>query len=247
MRRSVLTIIAAVATVIASFAATAQDFTPPPGVSMELYLYPDTRFRGRPVVLNKSDPNIQGAGRFMSLHITRGVWELCAERNYVGPCVLVTGSQATIGDHAVGIVTRSARLIKDTGPTMMPSPQSRPGPDIPVAPSGEVLLERPAPAAVVAPKAEEGGEPGANPSMKGQNVEFFPAPARGGFRVLACSQGGQAPRCVQATSDGFCAERGYRDSAWRGVDVIRGKPYLSDVLCKNTADKDARGFHIPFF
>lgn len=247
MRRPALTVIAAIALAIGAFAATAQDFVPPSGVSFELYLYPDTKFRGRPTVLKASDPAIRGAARFMSLHITRGVWELCAEQNYQGACYRVSGSQTTIGYKASGIVTRSARLIADTGPTFAPSPSMRPGPDIPIAPSGEVQLERPGPAPVIAPKAEEGGEPGANPSMKGQNVEFFPAPARTGFRVLACSSGGQAPRCVQATADSFCAERGYRDSAWRGIETVRGKPYLADVLCKNTADSEARGFHIPFF
>lgn len=243
MRRSYLTIIAAVVTAAISFGAIAQTFTPPAGVTFELYLYPITKFRGLPEVVTKSMPKLVRGGNFESLHITRGIWEICSDVDYGGRCYRVAGSQAGLGQP---ITVRSARLIADTGPTFAPSPTSKPGPDVSPPPRGEVVIDRPAPGPVVAPKADQGGAPGTNPSLKGMTAEFYAAPARNGFRVLACPSGGNAPRCVQATADGFCAERGYRDSAYRGIEVVRDRTYLADVLCKSAPDNDSRGFRLPF-
>lgn len=212
-----------------------QQYVPPEGVEFQIHLYPISKFRGTPVILEESTPRIRRPIAAESILLTRGIWELCPDINYLGRCVRVSETRIGI---PVALTVRSARLVGDTGPLFAETPKNKAGPDLPLAPAGEIVESRPAPAPVVAPTVEQGGEAGTNPSLAGREVEFFPSPARGGLRVLACSQSpsNPAPRCVQATADGFCAERGYRDSGWRESETINGKAYLANVLCKRAAD-----------
>lgn len=240
-----------------AMAQTAQPntYVPPPGVEFQIHLYPITKFRGAPQILTKSTPRLRQPLSVESILLTRGIWELCSDFEFRGRCVRIQESRIGI---PVAIVTRSARLVGDTGPLFAETPVPRPGPDVALAPSGAITETRPAPAPVVAPSGAASappaapgappppppipGVPGTNTSLAGREVEFFPAPAKGGFRVLACAQaiGSQppAPRCVQATADGFCAEQGYRDSGWREMEMVNGRAYLSNVLCKRAADSD---------
>jgi len=77
------------------------------------------------------------------------------------------------------------------------------------------------------------GEPGGNPSLRGMASEFFPAPARGGYRVAACPTGTASAACAQRNADRFCAESGWRRSARQMMETVRGRAYLADVLCTN--------------
>jgi hypothetical protein len=98
---------------------------------------------------------------------------------------------------------------------------------------------------VIAPRIEEGGAPGTNPSLRGSQAQFFPEPARNGLRVLACPGGQVTPRCAQAAADGFCIQEGYRDSAWRDTVTIGTRAYLADVLCKRAEDDGRGGLRMP--
>jgi len=247
-KRVVVAVAATLLLAAAGFASAQQaqqkaaEYTPPPGVEMQINLYPITKFRGNAVVLTESTPRLRLPITVESIVLTRGIWELCGNINYLPPCTRIDSTRTGI---PVAIITRSARLIGDTGPLFTEAPVTRAGPDVPILPSGEVVESRPAPAPVVAPTVAAGGEPGTNPSLAGNEVEFFPAPAKAGVRVLACAQGNATPRCVQASADGFCAEAGYRDSGWREMIEVNGKAYLSNVLCKRAADsegaRDRRG------
>ncbi|MFN3863297.1 MAG: beta/gamma crystallin-related protein [Erythrobacter sp.] len=78
------------------------------------------------------------------------------------------------------------------------------------------------------------GEPGRNPSLRGMAAEFYSAPARGGFRVQACSSGGATATCAARTADQFCSAMGWRHAVRQGMETVRGRVYLADVLCSNT-------------
>ena len=218
------------------------EYVPPPGVEMEINLYPEVQFRGRVLTLKKSDPSVNGAFNVESVYVVRGIWEICSDRNYQGRCFRISGSQRSMRNF---MVARSVRLVGDTGPLFVESPQPRAGSDVPLAPAGEIRETRPTPAPVVAPKIEEGGAPGTNPSMKGLQAQFYPEPARAGLRVLACPGGQVTPRCAQAAADGFCIQEGYRDSAWRDVVTIGTRAYLADVLCKRAEDDGRGGIRFP--
>lgn len=235
---------------VAGAAAMAQTPQPttyvaPAGVQFQINLYPISKFRGIPVVLKENTPRMRLPINAESIQLTRGVWELCPDYNYYGRCVRVNETRVGI---PVALIVRSARLVGDSGPLFNETPILRAGPDVPVDRGGEVIEARPTPAPVVAPKVEEGGAPGENTSLAGRDVEMFPAPARNGLRVLACAQtpGTSSPRCAQATADGFCAERGYRDSGWREVEVVSGRAYLVNVLCKKAEDNSGARSSSPF-
>jgi len=236
--RRLLAVMAAALTAIAGGVGAQQapaqaEFVPPPGVEMEIVLYPEVQFRGRAMSIKKSTPRVQGAFNVESVYLVRGIWEICSEQNFQGRCFRITGSQRSMRNL---VVPRSVRLVGDTGPMFVEAPQVRAGSDVPMTPSGEIREDRPAPVAVVAPKVEEGGAPGTNPSLKGRDAQFYPEPARDGLRVLACPGGQATPRCAQAAADGFCIAEGYRDSAWRDQVTIDTRVYLSDVLCKRAED-----------
>jgi hypothetical protein len=243
---------AAFAAAFASFAVGQEQsqFVPPEDAHFQINLYPITKFRGNPQVITESDPDIR-AIEAESVIVTRGIWELCSERNYFGRCVRVS---ATREGYPVAIVTRSVRLIGDTGPTFVEIPTARAGPDLPIDSSPRVAQTRAAPTPVIAPPVEQGGVAGDDASLAGREVAFYPTPTESGLRVLACAQGAGASanlRCVQAAADGFCAAQGYRDSGWRETEVVAGRAYLVNVLCKQADDSEGArnpgGIRIPFF
>lgn len=81
-----------------------------------------------------------------------------------------------------------------------------------------------------------GNEPGRNPSLRGMASEFYPAPARGGYRVLACPSSGSATaNCAERNANQFCAAMGWRRSARQTMETVRQRVYLADVLCTNSS------------
>lgn len=81
-----------------------------------------------------------------------------------------------------------------------------------------------------------GNEPGRNPSLRGMASEFYPAPARGGYRVLACPTGSATSSCAQRSANEFCSAMRWRRSARQMMETVRGQVYLSDVLCTNASN-----------
>jgi len=79
------------------------------------------------------------------------------------------------------------------------------------------------------------GEPGANPSLRGMASEFYPAPARNGYRVLACASGNATTSCAQRSADAFCDSMRWRRSARQTMETVRGRVYLADVVCTNSS------------
>jgi hypothetical protein len=80
-----------------------------------------------------------------------------------------------------------------------------------------------------------GNEPGRNPSLRGMASEFYPAPARGGYRVLACPSGSPTADCAERSANQFCSAMGWRRSAGQTMETVRQRVYLADVLCTNSA------------
>ncbi|MFC0590718.1 hypothetical protein ACFFF7_15000 [Novosphingobium aquiterrae] len=78
------------------------------------------------------------------------------------------------------------------------------------------------------------GAPGDNASLRGMAAEFYPAPARNGMRVLACTRGSATAACSAATADNFCIAMGYRGSARQSMETVRQRVYLADTLCTRT-------------
>ena len=230
MRRLIGTV-TVLGALVAAGLAFGQAFTPPAGIKMGINLYPITKFRGAPEVITKDNPKIARPIEAESWAITRGVWELCGNINYSAPCQRVSESNQGV---PVAVIVRSARLVGDQGYSAAP----------PVLQKNAVVAAAPAPRAapapVVAPAVATGGVAGTNPALKGSGVEFFPAPARDGVRILACASGAPGAGCVQATADGFCLERGYVDSSNSGTENIGGRAYLANVLCKSLPDAGAR-------
>lgn len=77
-------------------------------------------------------------------------------------------------------------------------------------------------------------EPGRNPSLRGMAAEFYPAPARGGYRVLACRTGSPTANCAQRSASEFCSALGWRTAVRQSMETVRRQVYLADVLCSNT-------------
>ncbi len=80
-----------------------------------------------------------------------------------------------------------------------------------------------------------GNEPGRNPSLRGMASEFYPAPARGGYRVLACQTGSATSACAQRNANDFCGAMGWRRSARQTMETVRQRTYLADVVCTNSS------------
>jgi hypothetical protein len=80
-----------------------------------------------------------------------------------------------------------------------------------------------------------GNEPGRNPSLRGMASEFYPAPARGGYRVLACPTGSATASCAQRNANNFCGAMGWRRSARQTMETVRQRTYLADVVCTNSS------------
>lgn len=78
------------------------------------------------------------------------------------------------------------------------------------------------------------GLPGNNPSLKGSAAQFYPEPARYGYRTLACSNGTPRAGCIAATAREFCVAMGWRAAARHATQIVSGRVYLADVLCNDT-------------
>lgn len=83
---------------------------------------------------------------------------------------------------------------------------------------------------------QQPGEPGNNPSLRGMAAQFYAAPAERGYRVLACEYGSVTANCARQSADRFCSRMGWRTSARQGMETVRGRVYLADVLCSNTGN-----------
>jgi hypothetical protein len=78
-----------------------------------------------------------------------------------------------------------------------------------------------------------GNEPGRNPSLRGMAAQFYPAPARNGYRVLACPYGNATAACAERSAIDFCNAMGWRNSVRQSMETVRRQVYLADVLCTN--------------
>ena len=79
-----------------------------------------------------------------------------------------------------------------------------------------------------------GREPGKNPTLRGMAAQFYSAPARSGYRVLACPSGNATASCAARSAEQFCSAMGWRRAARQAMETVRGRVYLADVLCSNT-------------
>lgn len=77
-------------------------------------------------------------------------------------------------------------------------------------------------------------EPGNNESLRGMAAQFYPAPARNGYRVLACDFASATSACAQQSAQSFCTSMGWRMTVRQAMETVRGRTYLADVLCSNT-------------
>ncbi|MCB2062880.1 MAG: hypothetical protein KDE25_05380 [Novosphingobium sp.] len=77
--------------------------------------------------------------------------------------------------------------------------------------------------------------PGNNPSLRGMGSQFYPEPARGGYRVLSCPTGGGTANCAKTTAETFCKAMGWRTSLRQTMQTVNRRIYLADVLCANAA------------
>lgn len=68
-------------------------------------------------------------------------------------------------------------------------------------------------------------------SLAGMSSRFFPAPAFGRERALACPDGAPSMNCAKATAEDLCRRAGYRQAKHFVLQAQRGLYYLADVLC----------------
>lgn len=64
--------------------------------------------------------------------------------------------------------------------------------------------------------------------LEGRTAGFFPTPRRNDVPIPACPSGGTGKKCVQKEANTFCAENGYKDSAY----FVNNEGVLEEVLCK---------------
>ncbi len=64
--------------------------------------------------------------------------------------------------------------------------------------------------------------------LEGRTAGFFPTPRRNDAPIPACPTGGTGKKCVQQEANTFCAEKGYKDSAY----FVNNEGVLEEVLCK---------------
>lgn len=76
--------------------------------------------------------------------------------------------------------------------------------------------------------------PGNNRSLRGMAAEFYPQPARNGYRVLACPSGNATANCAAQSAERFCSAMGWRRASRQALETVRERVYLADVLCSNT-------------
>ena len=64
--------------------------------------------------------------------------------------------------------------------------------------------------------------------LEGRTAGFFPTPRRNDAPIPACPSGGTGKKCVQKEANTFCAENGYKDSAY----FVNNEGVLEEVVCK---------------
>lgn len=73
---------------------------------------------------------------------------------------------------------------------------------------------------------------GVGQSLRGAASEFFPAPLRDGQRIEC--QGGGNSSCARQAANQFCRSVGWVVARTQGVETLRGKGVVADVLCART-------------
>lgn len=208
------------------------------GPVLTLYEWKD--YRGPSIVVTKDTPTMLRTAPFESVHITGGVWDLCTGQYYRGFCLRVREGNPRVGQPAITV--RSVRLVEATGPIVgasaSPPPVRRgvrigrlPGVRGPEA-DEPVVMRNTRPVAAVPTAVGPAAAP-ANTATAGAGATFFPAPARDGFRILACASGGTNGRCVQGTAVAFCADQNLGPPISQSVAEVGGRDYLADVLCQS--------------
>lgn len=81
-------------------------------------------------------------------------------------------------------------------------------------------------AALPPPGMAPGGQ-----SLTGANARFYPAPAYGSERALACPNGAPDIKCAKRTAEDLCRRASYRKAEHFALQGERGLYYLADVLC----------------
>jgi hypothetical protein len=64
--------------------------------------------------------------------------------------------------------------------------------------------------------------------LEGRTAGFFPTPRRNDAPIPACPTGGTGKKCVQKEANAFCAENGYKDSAY----FVNNEGVLEEVFCR---------------
>lgn len=64
--------------------------------------------------------------------------------------------------------------------------------------------------------------------LEGRTAGFFPTPRANDAPVAACPSGGTSKKCVQKQANQFCADNGYKDSAY----FVNNEGVLEEVVCK---------------
>ena len=100
--RVLLPLAAAVAAALSSAGA------PPPDEPLAI-IYRDIGYRGPAVTLTGPRPDLDLQWPIRSIRVHRGVWELCARRNYHGRCVIYEASERSIPSAVE--YTQSARPV----------------------------------------------------------------------------------------------------------------------------------------
>ncbi len=172
-----------------------------PALANEATIYRDRGFSGPAMAASQPQPDLRLAWPVWSIRIASGTWELCPDRNYRGRCITVTRTSPDLG------MSHGWR--------------------------GQLRSMRP-----IGDGGWGGGGgsgwgqvPSDNRSMRGVASEYFPQPARRGYRVEACPGGNASPACAQRNADSFCRAGGWTRAAFQQMETVRGRVFLADVLC----------------
>jgi hypothetical protein len=177
------------------------------GAQAEATVYRDVGFNGPAVTATRAQPDMGLAWRVKAVRVRSGRWELCSEPNYRGECWTIDRDNAAFGPAFRGHPVQSMRPIGG-------------GSGWGGGSGG----------------GSASNEPGRNPSLRGMAAQFYPAPAQGGYRVLACQTGNPSANCAARSADQFCQSMGWRSSARQAMETVRRQVYLADVLCSNTGN-----------
>lgn len=179
--------------------AMAQDRMAP---NAELFSAPN--FMGRSTTVMRETPVLQTTWQPRSIRVGGGSsWEVCEQRNFMGRCVVVTGSSTNLSSQ-LGITRIGSIRPARVGPI---NPGPGPGPNPPP------------------------GNGGAGQSLRGMAAEFFPAPQSRGRRIDACNNQGGSNACITREAENFCRSVGYASARNSAAETVGGRIYLADVLC----------------